>query len=115
MVDYIEIPPEDSEGNKNIVVIVVCFSRFCTLQATKTTRSTELARKSLFHASFFGMPTKLVSDKGPALISNLMKDFMAPVWTEHVKTMEESKEENAIVEWFNLEVMRHLQVLVFDR
>ncbi len=29
MVDYIERLPEDSEGNRNIVVIVDCFSRFC--------------------------------------------------------------------------------------
>ncbi len=57
MVDYIERLPEDSEGNRNIVVIVDCFGRFCTLQATKTTQSTELVRKLLFHASIFGMPT----------------------------------------------------------
>ncbi len=99
----------------NIVVIVDCFSRFCTLQATKSTQSTELARKLLFHSSFFGMPTKLVSDKGPALISNLMKDFMALVGTEHVNTMEASKEENSTVERLNREVMRHLRNLVFDR
>jgi hypothetical protein len=115
MIDYIEKLPEDADGNMNIVVIVDCFSRFCTLQATKSTQSTELARKLLFHSSFFGMPTRLVSDKGPALISNLMKDFMALVGTEHVKTMAASKEENSIVERLNREVMRHLRNLVFDR
>ena len=61
------------------------------------------------------MPTRLVSDKGPALISNLMRDFMALVGTEHVKTMAASKEENSIVERLNREVMRHLRNLVFDR
>ncbi len=40
---------------------------------------------------------------------------MALVGTEHVKTMEASKEENAIVERLNCEVMRHLRNLVFDR
>ncbi len=60
------------------------------------------------------MPTRLVSDKGPALISNLMKDFIALVCTEHVKTMAASKEENSIVERLNREVMRHLRNLVFD-
>ncbi len=52
------------------------------------------------------MPTRLVSDKGPALISNLIKDFMALVGTEHVKTMEASKEENAIVERLNRELTK---------
>ena len=40
---------------------------------------------------------------------------MALVGTEHVKTMEASKEENSIVERLNREVMRHLRNLVFDR
>ena len=115
MIDYIERLPEDSDNNKNIIVIVDCFSRFCTLHATKTTDSKELARILLFHGSLFNMPCRIVSDKGPAFISNLIKDFTALVGTEHIKTLAASKEENAIVERLNKEVMRHLRNLVFDR
>ena len=115
MIDYIERLPEDSEGYKFILVIVDCFSRFCTLHATKTTQASELARKLLVHASLFGLPCRLTSDKGSSLISNLIEDFTALVGTEHVKALAASKEEMAIVERLNREVMRHLRNIVFDR
>jgi len=35
MIDYIEGLPEDIEGYQNIIVIVDCFSRWCTLQARR--------------------------------------------------------------------------------
>ena len=41
MIDYIEGLPEDSEGYKNIVVIVDCFTRFCTLQVDRIRRASE--------------------------------------------------------------------------
>jgi len=115
MIDYIERLPEDSEGNSNIIVIVDCFTRFCSLHATKTTNSTELAGKLFFHASFFNMPCRIISDRGPAFTSKLITDILALVGTEHIKTLAASKEENAIVERLNKEVMRHLRNLVFDR
>jgi len=115
MIDYIEKLPEDSEGCKFILVIVDCFSRFCTLHATKTTQASELAMKLLIHASFFGMPCRLTSDRGSSLTSNLIEDFTALVGTEHIKALAASKEEMAIVERLNREVMRHLRNIVFDR
>ena len=115
MIDYIEGLPEDKEGHKNIVVIVDCFIRFCTLHATKSTGSEELARKLLSHACIFGSPCRLVSDRGSSLTSDLIQDYIALVGTEHIKTLTASKEENAIVERLNREVMRHLRNIVFDR
>jgi len=115
MIDYIEGLPKDIEGYRNIIVIVDCFSRWCTLHATKTTGSEELARKLHSHCSLFGSPCRLVSDRGSSLLSGLIKDFLALVGTEQIKTLTASKEEDAIVERLNREVMRHLQDIVFDR
>ena len=115
MIDYIEEPPEDKEGHKNIVVIVDCFSRFCTLHATKSTGSDELARKLLSHACIFGSSCRLVSDRGSSLTSDFIKDYIALVGTEHIKTLTPLKEENAIIERLNREVGRHLRNIVFDR
>ena len=115
MVDYIEKLPKDSDDNVYILVIIDTFSRFCSLHATKTVQANELVRKLLIHSSFVGMPCRLTSDGGSALVSNLVKDFIALVGTEHVKALSSSKEETAIVERVNREVMRHLRNLVFDR
>ena len=115
MVDYIEKLPKDSDDNVYILVIIDTFSRFCSLHATKTVQANELVRKLLIHSSFVGMPCRLISDGDSALVSNLVKDFIALVGTEHVKALSSSKEETAIVERVNREVMRHLRNLVFDR
>ena len=40
---------------------------------------------------------------------------MATVGTEHVRTMAYSKEENAIIERVNKEVMRHLRAILFEK
>jgi hypothetical protein len=57
----------------------------------------------------------LVSDQNSSLTSDLIEDYIALVGTEHIKTLTASKEENAIVERLNREVMRHLRNIVFDR
>lgn len=75
MIDYIEDLHEDDLGNRHIAVVVDCFSRYCTLHATKTTKASELARSLLSHVSIFGVPDDLVTDKGPAFTSDFFKDL----------------------------------------
>ena len=59
MIDYIEDLHEDDLGNRHIAVVVDCFSRYCTLHATKTTKSSELARSLLSHVSILAYLTTL--------------------------------------------------------
>ena len=115
MIDYIENLTEDDLGCKHIAVIVDCFSRYCTLFPTKTTKASELARALLSHVSIFGVPDNIVSDKGPAFTSEVYSDLMLILGIKHHKTLTGSKEEAGIVERLNKEVMRHLRNLVFDR
>jgi hypothetical protein len=115
MIDYIEDLQEDDLGYKHIAVVVDCFSRYCTLHATKTTKASELARSLLGHVSIFGVPDDLVTDKGPAFTSDVFKDLTLLLGIAHQKTLTGSKEEAGVVERLNKEVMRHLRNLIFDR
>jgi hypothetical protein len=115
MIDYIEDLHEDDLGNRHIAVVVDCFSRYCTLHATKTTKASELARSLLSHVSIFGVPDDLVTDKGPAFTSDVFKDLTLLLGLSHQKTLTGSKEEAGVVERLNKEVMRHLRNLIFDR
>ena len=115
MIDYIEDLPKDDLDNRHIAVVVDCFSRYCTLHATRTTKASELARSLLSHVSIFGVPDELVTDKGPAFTSEVFKDLTLLLGTAHTKTLTGSKEEAGIVERLNKEVMRHLRNLIFDR
>jgi len=67
------------------------------------------------HCSFFGTPSNLVSDKGPAFTSEVFKDLMTILGVSHKKTLTGSKEEAGIVERLNKEVTRHLRNLIFDK
>jgi hypothetical protein len=115
MIDYIENLTEDDLGCKHIAVVIDCFSRYCTLFPTKTTKASELARVLLSHVSIFGVPDNIVSDKGPAFTGEVFSDLMLILGIRHHKTLTGSKEEAGIVERLNKEVMRHLRNLVFDR
>ena len=115
MIDYIESLPQDDLGYSHIVVVIDCFSRYCTLFPTKTTKASELAHALLSHGCTFGVPDNIVSDKGPAFTSEVFRDLMLILGIKHHKTLTGSKEEAGIVERLNKEVMRHLRNLVFDR
>ena len=115
MIDYIEDLPKDDLDCRHIAVVVDCFSRYCTLHATRTTKASELARSLTSHVSIFGVPDDLITDKGPAFTSDVFRDLMLLLGTAHQKTLTGSKEEAGIVERLNKEVMRHLRNLIFDR
>ena len=48
-------------------------------------------------------------------MNQLIDEFLEIIGTVHVLTMAYSKEENAIVERVNKEVMRHLRAILFEK
>lgn len=48
-------------------------------------------------------------------MNDIISEFIQLVHSEHAQTLAYSKEENAIVERANKEVMRHLRAIIFDR
>jgi hypothetical protein len=57
----------------------------------------------------------LVSDNGQTLVAKIIKELTALMGIEHTTTMAYSKEENAMVERVNKEVIRHLKNIIFDK
>ena len=62
----------------------------------------------------FGVPALFRSDKGPQFANALIAQLTELLGSEQEFTTAYSKEENAIVERANKEVMRHLRAIVFD-
>ena len=77
-----------------------------------TTLST--AKCLLQYFGRFSAPLQLRSDNGPHFISEVIKEFLTLIGTQHCLTLAYSKEENAIVERMNKEVNRHLRAFTFD-
>ena len=113
-IDTIGPLQESSEGYKHILVIIDCFSRFVELIPIKDT-SAKAARDALLGIiGRYGVPNQIRSDNGTQFTATDIKWLCTTIGTEQVHTKAYSKQENAIVERANKEVMRHLRALIHD-
>lgn len=78
------------------------------------TSDASAASALLAHCGRFGVPALIRSDKGPQFANALIAQLTELLGSEQEFTTAYSKEENAIVERANKEVMRHLRAIVFD-
>ena len=113
-VDSIGPLPPDEDGNKHIIVLIDCFSRYVCLYPVKDATAKSAAKALLKFFGHFGVPPQVLTDNGPMFVNELIEEFMKLIGTEHVLTMAYSKEENALVERVNKEVMRHMRNIIFD-
>ena len=114
-VDYIEKLIPDSEGNNMIIVIVDNFSRFTDLYPAKSTNAMGAAQALLSFSGRYATPNCFCTDKGKSFANNIVKELTESLGVSHHFTPAYSKEQNAIVERQNKEVMRHLRNIVFDK
>ena len=114
-VDYIESLIPDSEGNNMIIVIVDNFSRFTDLYPAKSTNAMGAAQALLSFSGRYATPNSFCTDKGKSFANSVIKELTESLGVSHHFTPAYSKEQNAIVERQNKEVMRHLRNIVFDK
>ena len=63
-IDTIGPLPMSSKGDRYIVCIIDCFSRFVTLHPAENTTALDAAKALLQHIGIFGIPCQLLSDNG---------------------------------------------------
>ena len=114
-VDYIESLTPDDFGYTMIIVIVDNFSRFIDLTSAKSTDAYGAADALLSFAGRYVTPTCFVTDRGAEFRSKIVEGLMQILGADHTLTNAYSKEQNAIVERQNKEVLRHLRNIIFDR
>jgi hypothetical protein len=108
------LPPDDIE-NKYIIVIIDTFTRYVELYPVKSVDADHAVLAINAHCGRYGVPKQIVSDGGSQFINNMMAEYCVMAQIEQVQTMAYSKEENAIVERANKEVMRHLRAMLFEK
>jgi transposase InsO family protein len=114
-VDTIGPLTPDEFGNCYILVIICCFTRWVELVATPDTTAISAARGILQHVGRFGVPSLIRSDRGSQFVNEILAELSLLIQTEQEFTTAYSKEENAIVERANKEVMRHLRAIILDQ
>ena len=72
------------------------------------------AEAIIAHCGTFGIPKKFTHDNDRVLISDIVKQTINILGTKSEVTLAYSKEEQAIVERANKEVMKYLRNFIFD-
>jgi hypothetical protein len=114
-IDTIGPLPADENDNRYIIVIIDTFTRYVELYPVKSVDAEHAVLAINAHCGRYGVPQQIVSDGGTQFINNLMAEYCLLTQMEHIQTMAYSKEENAIVERANKEVMRHLRAMLFEK
>ena len=107
--------PVDEDGNAHILVIIDTFTRWKELYAIKTTDAMSAFQSLLAYVGRYGCPQEILSDNGSQFVNSLITELVKVLGTEQITTIAYSKEENAMVERANKEVLRHLTAMVFDK
>jgi len=114
-VDTIGPLEKDHLGNQYILVIIDCFTRWTELYSVPDTSAEKAAIVLIQHVGRFGVPERFRTDQGTQFANKLISELAVLLGCHHDLTLAYSKQENAIVERENKEVMRHLNAILFDK
>jgi hypothetical protein len=114
-VDFIERLVPDKYGNNMIIVIIDNFSRFTDLYPCDSTAAEGAADALLQFCGRYATPLHFTTDSGTNFKSSLVQGLLERLGSDHFLTTAYSKEQNALVERQNKEVLRHLRNIIFDQ
>ena len=107
--------PETTEGYRHVIVVIDCFTRFVELFPAKSTTAEEGKKAILSCVGRYGIPSEIVTDSGSQFKNETISTLVQMMGSEHNITLAYSKEENAMVERANKEVLRHLAAMVYEK
>ena len=115
-IDTINLDEADIYGNKYIIVIIDCFSRWIELYAVPDLTAVSAAQAIIQWCGTFGVPNEIHSDLGTQYVNQIVGEMEQLMGFTHTFNISpHSKEENGLVERANKEVMRHLRSYIFDK
>ncbi len=107
--------PEDEDGNKYVINIIDSFTRFLEMYPMKDVSAKSAAKALLQHSGRYGFPSYLLSDQGTQFVNETITALTTLMGVTQILTAPYSKQENAIVERANREVLRHLRAILYDK
>ncbi|CAB3241848.1 unnamed protein product [Arctia plantaginis] len=88
-------------GNCYLLVIIDSFTKFINITAVKNTKSLTTIKVFRDHIRFFGVPTRLITDRGSSFTSKSFKEFTEEYGIKHVLNAVATPRANGQVERFN--------------
>ena len=114
-VDFIGPLPRDELMNSYICNVVCMTTHYCELFAVEAATAAIAAHCLLSVVARYGCFRSLRSDRGTHFVNEIIAEFLRLFEIQHVLTLAERPQANAIVERNGGEVMRHLRALVTAR
>jgi transposase InsO family protein len=106
---------EDVDGNKYILVVIDCFSRFVELIPCKDVTAVSAAKALLQVVGRYGCIQRIQSDHGSQYDNELIDNLCNWFEIRHRYSLPYRPQANGIVERVNKEIMRHLRYYLADK
>lgn len=104
-VDHLGPFVKSSKGNIHILVVIDAFTRFMFLKAVRNTKTQTTIRALQEYFGLFGVPTRLISDRGTSFTSELFKRYMTEKGIKHVLNAVATPRANGQVERYNRTIL----------
>ncbi|KAG7309482.1 hypothetical protein JYU34_005450 [Plutella xylostella] len=94
--------------NMYILVIIDAYTKYINLYAVKNTKTKTTLKILNQYFSLFGIPTRLISDRGTSFTSKNFKDFVSKLGIRHVLNAVATPRANGQVERYNRTILSSL-------
>ncbi|CAG9785319.1 unnamed protein product [Diatraea saccharalis] len=99
---------KSKNGNCYLLILVDGFTKFVNIKPVKDTKSSTTIRLLKDHISHFGVPTRLITDKGTSFTSGAFKEFIMLYGIKHIINAVSTPRANGQVERFNRTILNAL-------
>lgn len=100
-VDHLGPFVKSKRGNCYLLVIVDGFTKFVSISAVRNTKSVTSVQVMKQFVSYFGIPTRLITDRGTSFSSKTFQDFVKAYGIKHIQNAVATPRANGQVERFN--------------
>lgn len=103
---------ESKKKNKYILVIIDSFTKFVIIKAVKNTKTSTTITVFKEYFSIFGVPFRLITDRGTTFTSSKFKQFLSGKSVHHVLNSVATPRANGQVERYNRSILDSLTTMI---
>lgn len=96
---------KSKNGNCYLLVLIDGFTKYIYITPVRNTKSITSVRVLKEHMSYFGVPSRLITDKGSSFTSKTFKDFIITYGIKHITNAVATPRANGQVERFNRTIL----------
>ncbi|KAL0819744.1 hypothetical protein ABMA28_007792 [Loxostege sticticalis] len=96
---------KSKKGNCYLLVIIDGFTKYINISPVKNTKSLTTIKVLKEHISYFGVPSRLITDKGSSFTSKIFKDFITSYGIKHIENAVATPRANGQVERYNRTIL----------